>query len=98
MDVKAQYMTTTKLGKNGKLTVPKRLRKQLGLNAGSRLVVLRLGDGLVLLPEQRHFDQLCERVRSTLMAVDITADDTLASLPAARNRVYARRYRYCPKQ
>jgi AbrB family looped-hinge helix DNA binding protein len=47
-------MTTTKIGEKGQLTVPKQFREDLGLGIGAPFAVLRLGDGLILLPEQRH--------------------------------------------
>lgn len=87
-----EYMTTTKIGEKGQLTVPKQFRKDLGLGIGAPFAVLRLGDGLILLPEQRRFDQLCERVSSSLTAAGLTTEDVLATIPEARNRVYTRRY------
>jgi AbrB family looped-hinge helix DNA binding protein len=87
-----QYLTTTKIGEKGQLTVPKQFRKDLGLGTGAPFVVLRLGDGLVLLPEQRRFEHLCEQVGSALTRVGVTPEALLASLPEARKRVYARRY------
>jgi len=87
-----EYMTTTKIGEKGQLTVPKQFREDLGLGAGAPFAVLRLGDGLILLPEQRRFEQLCERVISSLTAAGLMSEDILATIPEARNRVYARRY------
>ena len=87
-----EYMTTTKIGEKGQLTVPKQFRDDLGLGMGSPFAVLRLGDGLILLPEQRRFERLCERVSLSLSAAGLTAKDILATIPEARNRVYARRY------
>jgi AbrB family looped-hinge helix DNA binding protein len=87
-----EYMTTTKIGEKGQLTVPKQFREDLGLGIGAPFAVLRLGDGLILLPEQRRFEQLCERVSSSLTAAGLTSEDILATIPEARNRVYARRY------
>lgn len=87
-----EYMTTTKIGEKGQLTVPKEFRDDLGLGMGAPFAVLRLGDGLILLPEQRRFEQLCERVRSSLTAAGVTTEDLLSTLPEARSRVYARRY------
>jgi AbrB family looped-hinge helix DNA binding protein len=87
-----EYMTTTKIGEKGQLTVPKQFRDDLGLGIGAPFAVLRLGDGLILLPEQRRFERLCERVRSSLTAAGLTSEDILATIPEARNRVYARRY------
>jgi len=84
-------MTTTRLGEKGQLTVPKEFRQDLGLGTGAPVAVLRLGDGLILVPEQRRFEQLCERVRLSLTAAGLTSEDVLATLPEARRRVYARR-------
>jgi AbrB family looped-hinge helix DNA binding protein len=87
-----EYLTTTRIGEKGQLTVPKQFREDLGLGNGAPFAVLRLGDGLILLPEQRRFEQLCEQVSASLTATGLTAETLLASLPAARNRIYARRY------
>lgn len=87
-----EYLTTTKIGEKGQLTVPKQFREDLGLVNGALFAVLRLGDGLILLPEQQRFEQLCEQVSTSLSRAGLTSDDLLATLPAARDRVYARRY------
>jgi AbrB family looped-hinge helix DNA binding protein len=87
-----EYLTTTKIGEKGQLTVPKQFRQDLGLGTGAPFAVLRLGDGLILLPEQRRFEHLCQQVSSSLTATGLTPEDFLATLPEARNRVYARHY------
>jgi AbrB family looped-hinge helix DNA binding protein len=91
-DTTLEYLTTTKIGEKGQLTVPKQFREDLGLGNGAPFAVLRLGDGLILLPEQRRFDHLCQRVSASLTAAGLTPEDVLATLPKARERVYARRY------
>lgn len=92
-DTTLEYLATTKIGEKGQLTVPKQFRQELGLGIGAPFAVLRLGDGLILLPEQQRFEQLCEQVSSRLTSAGLTSNDLLATLPEARNRVYARRYR-----
>src|SRR5215831_18386134 len=87
-----KYLTTTKIGEKGQLTVPKQFREDLGLGNGAPFAVLRLGDGLILLPEQQRFEQLCEQVSDRLTGASLTTDDLLATLPDARERVYARLY------
>jgi AbrB family looped-hinge helix DNA binding protein len=87
-----EYLTTTKIGEKGQLTVPKQFREDLGLGAGAPLAVLRLGDGLILLPELQRFAQLCEQVGARLTRAGLTPDDLLTTLPEARNRVYKRSY------
>ena len=87
-----EYLTTTKIGEKGQLTVPKQFREDLGLGSGAPFAVLRLGDGLILLPEQQRFELLCQHVSSRLTAVGVTSGSLLATLPEARNRVFVRRY------
>ena len=88
-----EYLTTTKIGEKGQLTVPKQFRKDLGLGTGAPFAVLRLGDGLVLLPEQQRFEHLCEQVGSALTSAGLTPKAVLATLPEARKRVFARHYK-----
>lgn len=88
-----EYLATTKIGEKGQLTVPKSFRKDLGLGMGAPFAVLRLGDGLILLPEQQRFEHLCDVVGSALTAVGLTPEAILATLPEARQRVFARRYK-----
>lgn len=91
-DSTLEYLTTTKIGEKGQLTVPKQFREDLGLGNGAPFAVLRLGDGLILLPEQRRFEGLCQRVSASLTAAGLTPENMLATLPETRERVYARRY------
>jgi AbrB family looped-hinge helix DNA binding protein len=91
-DATIEYLTTTKIGEKGQLTVPGQFRRDLGLGAGAPFAVLRMGDGLILLPEQRRFEQLCANMSASLTAAGATSTELLATLPEARNRVYARHY------
>jgi len=91
-DSALEYLATTKIGEKGQLTIPKQFREDLGLGNGAPFAVLRLGDGLILVPEQQRFERLCQEISSILTSAGVTREDLLASLPEARNRVYARRY------
>ena len=87
-----EYLTTTKIGEKGQLTVPKEFREDLGLGTGAPFAVIRLGDGLVLLPEQQRFQNLCERISTAMTSGGLTTEAVLATLPEARKRVFARHY------
>ena len=87
-----EYLTTTKIGEKGQLTVPKRYREELGLGTGAPFAVLGLGDGLILLPEQQRFDRLREQTSSVLTEAGVTPKAVLATLPATRQRIFERRY------
>ncbi len=86
------YLTTARLGEKGQLTVPKAYREATSLEAGAPITVLQLGMGLLLIPEHVRFRQLCDRVAQTFARHGIEAQDLLATLPEARERVVARHY------
>ena len=69
-----EFMTATQMGEKGQVTVPKRYRDALKLETGAPMAVLRLGAGLLLIPEQARFRQLCDRIagagRSRVAAAD----------------------------
>jgi bifunctional DNA-binding transcriptional regulator/antitoxin component of YhaV-PrlF toxin-antitoxin module len=85
------YVTTAKMGKNGKLTIPKQFRDGFGL-CGSSFDIFRLHNSLILLARQRRFDALCCHIGSTLAGAGKTPEAILATLPEARKRVFARHY------
>jgi AbrB family looped-hinge helix DNA binding protein len=87
-----EYLTTTRIGEKGQLTVPLQFRDDLGLSKGAPFAVLRLGDGLILLPEQQRFEKLCEELTSSLASAAISEKEFMTTLPEARSRVYERRY------
>ena len=87
-----EYMGSAAMGEKGQLIVPKRFREELGLRTGAPLAMLRLGDGLILLPEQPLFEQLCRRMSSALTGAGIKPEAVLATLPKARQDVFRRHY------
>lgn len=87
-----EFLATTKIGEKGQVTVPKQFRENLDLESGAPFAVLRLGNGLILMPQQEHFDRLCDRIGSALTAAGLTPKAVLATLPESRQRVYERRY------
>jgi AbrB family looped-hinge helix DNA binding protein len=87
-----EYLSTTRIGEKGQVTVPKQFRESLGIGSGAPFAVLRLGNGLILMPQQDHFERLCERIGSVLASAGLTHKAVLATLPEARERIYERRY------
>ena len=87
-----EYLTTTKIGEKGQVTVPKQYRENLGLGTGAPFAVLRLGDGLILMPQQDRFERLCAEISAALTANGLTPKALLATLPEARRRIFERRY------
>ncbi|MGH9839212.1 MAG: AbrB/MazE/SpoVT family DNA-binding domain-containing protein [Blastocatellia bacterium] len=87
-----EYLSTTRLGERGTMTLPKEYRDELQLAPGAPVTVLRIGDGLLLLPEQKRFEQLCESFASRLENAGITEAALQATLPRTRRQLMERRY------
>ncbi len=90
--IPVEFLTTTRLGEKGQLTVPKEYREALRLETGAPVAVLRLGAGLLLIPEQARFRQLCDRIAGVFAGHGVTEAQLLASLPEARQRIFERHY------
>ena len=87
-----EYLATTRLGERGTMTLPKEYRDALKLETGAPLTILRIGDGLILMPEQKHFEQLCDSIATRLENAGITEAAIQATLPEAREQLMKRRY------
>jgi AbrB family looped-hinge helix DNA binding protein len=87
-----EYLTTTRIGEKGQLTVPKQFREDLGLATGAPISVLRVGNGLLLIPEQERLERLCEEIGGAFIAAGATAEAMLETLPAVRKSLFEERY------
>ena len=87
-----EYLANTRIGEKGQLTIPKQYRDELGLGIGAPVAILRVGEALILVPEQDRFRALCESITSVFERRQVSPTDLLDTLPAARERVFARRY------
>ena len=87
-----EYIAIMRIGEKGQITIPKQYRDELGLDAGASFAVLRVGDGLMLIPQENSLRILCESIASVLERRQLTPTDLLDSLPEVRQRLFARRY------
>jgi AbrB family looped-hinge helix DNA binding protein len=83
-------MRTYRLGEKGQITLPKAYRDAVALDPGAPIAVLQVGSGLLLIPEDPRFRALCKRIATTFAHHGKQAQDLLATLSAARQRVFAR--------
>ena len=75
-----EFLTTAQVGEKGQLTVPSEYRGALQFEKGAEVAVLRLGGALLLIPEHAYFRQLCDRIASVFLNLDITEADILSKL------------------
>lgn len=86
------YMATTRLGERGTMTLPKEYRDAVNLDTGAPMTILRIGDGLLLVPEQKRFEQLCESFSSRLEKAGITEVALQSTLHEVREELTRKRY------
>ncbi len=82
------YITTMRLSEKGQLVLPKEFRDEQGLESGSPIAVLQIGNSLLLLPEMSKFNSLCDSIEHTLNRSGIKNEDVLKTLPETRNEVF----------
>lgn len=87
-----KYLTTIRLSEKGQMVLPKEYRTEQGLEAGSPIAVLKIGSSLLLLPEMKKFDRLCEKIERTLSAAGVSETQLLETLPATRGEVFQELY------
>jgi len=92
-----EYLATAKIGEKGQITVPKQFRDDLGLETGAPFALLRMGDGLLLIPEQHRMERLCEEIAGAFLGAGATAESLLETLPEVRNQLYEERYGPAPE-
>ena len=87
-----EYLATTRIGERGTMTLPKDYRTALNLEPGAALTVLRIGDGLMLIPEQKRFDELCDSIASRLERSGVTEAALQGTLSEIRDKLARKRY------
>jgi bifunctional DNA-binding transcriptional regulator/antitoxin component of YhaV-PrlF toxin-antitoxin module len=87
-----EFLTTTRIGERGTMTLPKDYRDALQIETGAVVTVLRIGNGLMLIPEQKRFDELCDSIAAKLENAGATEGALQATLPEVRDRLTRKRY------
>ena len=87
-----EYLSTTRIGERGTMTLPKEYRDALKLEPGAPLTALRIGNGLLLIPENRRFEELCDAIAARLENAGVSDAAVQATLPEVRERLARQRY------
>jgi AbrB family looped-hinge helix DNA binding protein len=99
---KVEYITTTRLGEKGQLTIPKEFRELMHLDAGTPIAVVRVGPGLMLFTERERFQELCDRLGALLEDSNGSAEAGLiggvAAVIANQERIIANQDRIVANQ
>lgn len=92
MSAVARRIEATRVGENGRISVPSRYRKQHKLSKGSEVLLVQLGDTLMVVPADVSLDRLCQRLQDGLAGRHVSVEKAIKALPQVRRRRYQRLY------
>ena len=92
------YYSTIRLSEKGQMVLPKEYRDEQHLNAGSPIAVLKIGNGLLLLPEMEKYNALCNSIEKVLLKNNLTADEFLETLDETRTELFQEIYPNAAKE
>ncbi len=82
----------THMDDKGRVSLSISTRSALGLRAGSTLAWVRLGDAVMLIPQDEHLESVLDAAAAALDRAGIRVEDMLDDLEAARAEVVAEHY------
>lgn len=92
MSVVEDTVGFTRLDDKGRFSLPKAMRTTLGLGEGSTMAYVKVGEAIMLIPQDKHLADLTEAAAQTLERAGISVQDMLDDLPRARAEVVEEHY------
>jgi bifunctional DNA-binding transcriptional regulator/antitoxin component of YhaV-PrlF toxin-antitoxin module len=92
MRAAVRHIEATRVGENGRISVPTTYRKLHKLSKGSEVLLVQLGDTLMVVPSDIALDRLCDRIQGALAGRNISPKKALDRLPQVRRRRFQRLY------
>jgi bifunctional DNA-binding transcriptional regulator/antitoxin component of YhaV-PrlF toxin-antitoxin module len=80
------------VAQNGQVTVPQAFRKEHDLSKGGKLMAVRMGDALVMVPHDSVLESICLRLEQAMLGAGVTTDDLKAQALVERSRIVQKRY------
>ncbi len=82
----------TRIDDKGRFSLSKSMRTALGLGEGSTMAYVKVGEAIMLIPQDKHLADLMEAATQTLERAGISVQDMLDDLPEARAAVVEEHY------
>ena len=83
-----ESVTTTRMSSKGQVVIPESLRQQLGLESGTRFIVMGEDDVIILktiqTPSMRDFDRMIAKARSQAKQAGMKRSDIAAAVSRVR--------------
>jgi bifunctional DNA-binding transcriptional regulator/antitoxin component of YhaV-PrlF toxin-antitoxin module len=85
-------LITTRIVSKGQIDVPDSYSDELGLEPGAEVTLIRVGNGLLIVPESETLGRLSISARAAMQSAELTEEDMLAGLQKSRHEVYEKLY------
>ena len=82
---------TVQIRERGQLTLPRKVRTQMSLDAGDALTLVQINDIIVLSPRQPAIPKLAGEFSQLMDEADVTLADLLQGLDEERERIWHER-------
>lgn len=69
-----EYLAGGTISSNGVVLLPKNYRERVGIDGSAPVSFIRLGNALLMIPEMRRFEYLCQEIEQALSGAGITED------------------------
>lgn len=83
-----ESVATTRMSSKGQVVIPESLRQQLGLESGTRFIVMGEDDVIILktiqTPSMRDFDRMIAKARSQAKQAGMKRSDIAAAISRVR--------------
>jgi bifunctional DNA-binding transcriptional regulator/antitoxin component of YhaV-PrlF toxin-antitoxin module len=86
------------VGQNGQVTVPVEFRKDVALGKGARLLSVRMGDALVLIPQDALLESISLRLQESMKASGVTVEELKSGIQEQRAEIVEARYGHLLKR
>lgn len=85
-------MAIVKVRGRGQLTIPASLRKDLRIEDEAPLTIVKVGDALLLTPQNLKVDAVAKKAQRAMKKAGLDVEDLLADLDRQRTRYTKERY------
>jgi bifunctional DNA-binding transcriptional regulator/antitoxin component of YhaV-PrlF toxin-antitoxin module len=85
-------VTLLNVAQNGQVTIPASFRKEHGLGKGGKLMAVRMGDTLVMVPHDGVLEAVCLRFEEALHGANVQVDGIKAQALQERAAIVHKRY------
>lgn len=92
MSTEEAFLTTTRIMTKGQIDVPDQYIEELHLEPGTTVTLMRIGEGLLIVPENAELIRLSASVKEAMNNANVSEKEVLEGLEESRRVVYERIY------